>query len=142
MLINHQLLFQTTLQRKLGINLAMPRLLWLPSMGKKNIPKAYCSTWVCGLIAKVLRLGIILLAVGIIILFAGMRYISSLDVSASQFLSEIVYNSWYENLLYFMLLGGILLAVGLGMTIAGAVKKPKKKILSSREEDEKFRFGD
>ena len=96
----------------------------------------------CGLIAKVLRLGIILLAVGIIILFAGMRYISSLDVSASQFLSEIVYNSWYENLLYFMLLGGILLAVGLGMTIAGAVKKPKKKILSSREEDEKFRFGD
>jgi hypothetical protein len=52
-----------------------------------------------------------------------------------------VYNSWYETLLDFTTLGAILFAVGVGLTIAGAVKKPKKKILTSREEDEKFRLG-
>jgi hypothetical protein len=97
---------------------------------------------VCGLIAKVLRLGIIFLAVGIIILFVGMRYIYSLNVSASQFISQIVFNGWYEVLLDFVVMGGILFAVGVGFTIAGAVKKPKEKILPSREEDENFRLGD
>ena len=95
-----------------------------------------------GLIAKILRLGIILLAVGIVILFVGIKYISALDVSASQFFSEIAFNSSYETLLDFTVLGGILFAVGLGLTIGGAVKKPKEKILPSREKDEKFRFGD
>ena len=88
-----------------------------------------------GLIGKIVRIGIVLLVVGIIVLFVGISFISALHVSASQLMAEYASNSTYEGLLSFTAFGGVWFAVGLALTIWGAKIKPKEKTLISREEE-------